>query len=475
VEKRILVTGATGYIGSCLIPRLLEKGYVVRVLVRDLETLRGRNWLSQVEVAQGDLLEVVSLRSALEGVTAAFYLVHNMSSGRHYEAREAESAGNFAAMAEAAGLQQIIYLGGLANPDEKIGAHMRSRLHTGEILRSGRVPVTEFRASLVIGSGSISFEMIRYLTEQVPVLVGPLALKNLAQPIAVQDVLDYLLAALETPACQGGIYEIGGKDVLSYAQAMSAYARLRGLKRAILLLPWVPANLMAALVGKLTPVPAHIARPLIGGMRSSSIVRSEAAGQAFPDIHPQPYRDSILRALEQLTPSRLEPTWKNGASLSRYRKEGFFIENRQIRIKVRPEAVFQVVIGMGGKNGWYFMDGLWKLRGFLDRLAGGVGLRGRSSEENLSENDVVDYYFVEALEAGRLLRLKAELKAPGDGWMEWQTIPDGEGTLLTQTAFFAPRGVPGFLYWYLLWPVHAMVFAGMIRAIARHAGVLPVS
>ncbi len=467
MEKLILVTGATGYIGNCLIPCLLEKGYRVRVLVREPERLRGRAWLSQVEVAQGDLLEANSLASALEHVAAAFYLVHNMSSGRHYEARETESAHNFATMAAATGLEQIIYLGGLAHPEEKIGAHMRSRLKTGEILRSGRVPVTEFRSSLIIGSGSISFEMIRYLTEQFPLLIGPRDLKNLAQPIAAQDVLAYLLAALEIPACRGGIYEIGGSDIMSYAETMLAYARLRGLRRGALLLPWIPADLMAFFVGRLTPIPQRIARPLIGGMCGSSIVRISVADKVFPDIHPQTYRNSILLALEQLSPSRLEPAWRNGAPLHRIRMEGFFIENREIMIEARPEAVYRVVSGMGGKNGWLYLNWLWHLRGLLDRLAGGPGMRGRSSEMTLSENDVVDYYRVEALEPGRILRLKAELKTPGQGWMEWRTTPDGGGTVLSQTAFFAPRGMLGFVYWYLLWPVHELVFAGLIRAIAR--------
>jgi uncharacterized protein YbjT (DUF2867 family) len=467
MEKLILVTGATGYIGNCLIPRLLEKGYRVRVLVRDPKRLRGHPWLSQVEVAQGDLLDAQTLAPALDNVDAAFYLVHNMSNGRHYEACETESAHNFASAANTTNLQQIIYLGGLAHPEEKTGSHLRSRLKTGEILRSGRVPVTEFRSSFIIGSGSISFEMIRYLTEQFPLLIGPRDLKNLSQPIAVQDVLAYLLAALETPACRGGIYEIGGRDVLSYAETMLSYARLRGLRRGMLLLPWIPVDLMAFLVGRLTPIPPRIARALISGIRGNSNVHVAAADKVFPDIHPKTYQLAILSALEQLSPTRLEPVWRNGASSSRIMTQGFFIENREIRLEARPEAVYRVVSGMGGKNAWLYLNRLWQLRGFLDRLAGGSGMRGRSSEGNLSEDDIMDYYRVEAIEPGRMLRLKAELKAPGQGWMEWRAAPDGAGTLLSQTAFFAPRGLMGFLYWYLLWPVHALVFAGLIRAIAR--------
>jgi uncharacterized protein YbjT (DUF2867 family) len=467
MEKLILVTGATGYIGNCLIPRLLEKGYRVRVLVRDPKRLREHPWLLHVEVAQGDLLDAQTITPALDHVDAAFYLVHNMSNGRHYEACETESAHNFVTAANTTNLQQIIYLGGLAHPEEKIGSHLLSRIQTGETLRLGRVPVTEFRSSFIIGSGSISFEMIRYLTEQFPLLVGPRDLKNLTQPISVQDVLAYLLAALETPACRGGIYEIGGSDVLSYAETMLSYARLRGLRRGMLLLPWMPVDLMAFLVGRLMPIPPRIARALISGIRGSSNVHHADADKVFPDIHPQSYPRSIQSALEQLSPTRLEPVWRNGASSSRIMTQGFFIVNREVRLDARPEVVYRVVSGMGGKSGWLYLNGLWQLRGLLDRLAGGPGMRGRGSEGNLSENDIMDYYRVEALEPGRMLRLKAELKAPGQGWMEWRAAPDGTGTLLSQTAFFAPKGLIGFLYWYLLLPVHALVFAGLIRAIAR--------
>lgn len=475
----ILVTGATGYVGSCLVPRLLDKGYRVRVLVRDPQRWQGQAWLSRVEVVPGDMLDASSLKIALEHVTAAIYLIHNMSSGRHYESRELESAHNFLAAAETWDIQHIIYLGGLANPEEEIGPHLRSRLQTGEILRSGRIPVTEFRSSLVIGSGSTSFEMIRYLTEQIPVIIGPPNLQKLSQPIGIQNVLEYLLAALETPACRGHIYEIGGGDVLSYAETMLAYARLRGLTRCVLLLPWIPDTLMAFFTSILTPVPSRIARPLIGGMCGHSIVRNESALEMFPQVRPLGYRDSVLQALEHLSPSRLDSVWQNGTSLSGMMKEGFFIENREVRIKVQPEVVYQLVSGMGGKRGWMYLNGLWKLRGFIDRLMGGAGSRGRSSQVILSVGDIMDFYYVEAVVPGRLLRLKAELKAPGLGWMEWRMNPESDGnrdrTVLSQTVFFAPRGVWGFIYWYILWPVHSLVFAGLIQGIARRATEFDVS
>jgi uncharacterized protein YbjT (DUF2867 family) len=471
----ILVTGATGYVGSRLIPRLVEKGYRVRVLVHDLGRLHGRAWLSRVESVPGDMLDVQSLNVALKNVTTAFYLVHNMSSGWHYQARELESARNFTAAAEAAEIEHIVYLGGLANPEEDIGSHLRYRLQTGDILRSGRIPVTEFRSSLVIGSGSISFEMIRYLTEQIFLIIGPRSLNNLAQPIAIQDVLGYLLAALENPACRGRVYEIGGADVLTYAETMLMYARLRGLTRRVISLAWIPDTLMAFLIDRLTPVPAYIAKPLIGGLRGNSIVRDGSAREMFPWIHPISYRASVMLALENLSPHRLEPVWMNRGSLCRIKQEGFFIEHRQVRLEVRTEEAYRVVSSMGGKRGWLYLNGLWKLRGFLDRLVGGPGMRGRSGNEYLSVGDVMDYYRVEAVEPGQMLRLKAELKAPGLGWMEWRTTSEGDGTLLSQTAFFAPRGVWGFIYWYFLWPVHVLVFAGLIRVIALRAAELDVA
>jgi uncharacterized protein YbjT (DUF2867 family) len=466
----ILVTGGTGYIGSCLVPCLLEKGYRVRLLVRDPGRLRGRAWLPNVEVVPGDLMDPASLKLCVKDVRAAVYLVHNMTSGREYETRELESARNFLAAAEAAKIQHIVYLGGLANLKGEIGPHLRSRIQTGEVLRSGRIPVTEFRASLIIGSGSISFEMIRYLTEQFPLILGRRNLKQLTQPIAIKNVLEYILGALETPASRGHLYEIGGGSVLSYAETMLTYARLRELSRHVLLFPWIPETLIAYITGRITPVPARITRPLVGGMRGDSIVLDGSAREMFPSIDLLSYEDSVILALEDLSPSRLDPNWLEAGSVWRGRRQGFFIESRQVMVKATPEGLYRVISRLGGKNGWIYLDGLWKFRGIIDRLLGGPGLRGRSSPGNFSLGDVLDFYMVEALIPGRLLRLRAELKAPGLGWMEWRMEPMGTGdTRLTQTAFFAPRGLPGFIYWYSLWLVHTLVFSGLIRGIDRQA------
>jgi uncharacterized protein YbjT (DUF2867 family) len=471
--RLVLVTGVTGYVGGCLVPRLLDKGYRVRMLVRDPRRLAGRAWLSQVEVVPGDSLSPGILDRAMRGVCAAYYFIHNMTSGRNYYDREIESARNFASIAGANALEHIIYLGGLADPDQEIGLHLRSRIQTGNTLRQGSVPVTEFRASLIIGSGSISFEMIRYLSEQFPLLVGPPWLHNRTQPIAIQNVLDYLVAALENPASRNRIYEVGGNDILTYAESMSVYARLRGLRRRILIVPGLPVNFMARVVGWVTPVPARVAGPLLGGMRTDSFVHDDAASRDFPGIHLVGYESAVRQALERLDPTCLETGWENGSASFKSKQEGFFIEGQRVHLDARPDALYRLLTTLGGRNGWLYLDGLWKLRGFFDRLLGGPGLRGRPAAPDLAEGDVLDFYRVEALVPDRLVRLRAELKAPGLGWMEWHIRPQPAGSLsLIQIAYFAPKGVPGFLYWYLLLPLHRLVFAGLMQAIARRAAAI---
>jgi hypothetical protein len=338
------------------------------------------------------------------------------------------------------------------------------------MLRQGKVPVTEFRASLIIGSGSISFELIRYLTEQFPVLFGPRWIYNRTQPIAVQNVLDYLLSALDSQNCRGKTYEIGGEDILTYAEAISVYARKRGLKRHIIALPGISADFMGKLVGRFTPVPAEVAGPLLGGMRSDSVVRDNKATLDFPQIHLLNYETSVSAALESLSPDNLGSIWEYNGPGFRIKREGFFIEGQRIRIEVQPEAAYRAIIGLGGRRGWLYLNWLWKLRGFLDRLFGGPGLRGRRENDSLLEGDVLDFYRVEVLNSGQMVRLKSEMKAPGLGWMEWRiSAQPGGDVLLTQIAYFAPRGFFGFLYWYILLPVHHLVFTGLIKAIAHQA------
>ena len=465
----ILVTGANGYIAGRLIPRLLERGCSVRALARQPERLRGRPWLAGVQAVRGDVHEPQGLERALEGVHTAYYLIHSMSSGRGYMRVELQAARLFAQAAERAGLQHVIYLGGLADPQApNLAPHMRSRIETGEMLRRGRVPVTEFRAGVIAGPGSISFEMIRFLTECFPVLPGPAWLRNRAQPIAAANVVDYLLAALDHPEARGGIYELGGPEVMQYADAMLGYARRRGLKRRLFTLPGIPVALMARLVDWLTPVPYAIATPLVGGLRSDSVVLDDAARRVFPEIRPISYNQAVDRALEELHPARLEPVWQGlGDGARSMKHEGFFLDYRTRRVQAPARKVYDVLTALGGRGGWPYADWLWRLRGWIDRLAN-PRRRGhpQARQERVSKiGDELDYYRVEALEPERMLRLYSLLRAPGEGWMEWRI----EAGTLSQIAFFAPRGLAGFLYWYALGPLHRLVFGGLLRALQRRS------
>ena len=462
----ILVTGATGYIASRLIPELLERGHHVRCLARQPHRLRTRIWFPSVEVVRGDIMDPSTLLPAMTGVHTAYYLVHNMSSGYGYTSFEIECARNFASAAKQASVEHIIYLGGLADPKGKISAHMRSRIKTGETLRKGSVPVTEFRAGVIIGPGSISFEMIRFMTELMPVIFGPTWLQNMSQPIAKSNVIDYLLAALDKRTGEHKVFEIGGPDRMSYANLMLTYGRLRGLRRKLVTVPGVPLWFMTAGVAGMTPVPAAIAKPLVDGLRSDSVVQDDAALRFFPEVRLIGYEQGVMAALSQLRPDQLEPAWTDcDQQVKVIKHEGFFIDHCCEEVTATQGKVFQVVMALGGKNGWLYADWLWQLRGWLDSLIGGPGMRGR--KEILKVGDMLDFYRVEAIEDGRLFRLYSELKAPGEGWMEWRVESSDGDTRLTQTGFFAPRGLPGFLYWYLLGPFHKLVFRGLAKAIVR--------
>jgi uncharacterized protein YbjT (DUF2867 family) len=469
----ILVTGANGYIASRLIPRLLERGHRVRALARRPERLAGRVWLSSVEVVRGDAHEPAGLDAALAGVHTAYYLIHSMASGRGYTRVELEAARLFAEAAERAGVQHIIYLGGLADPEApNLAPHMRSRIETGETLRRGRVPVTEFRAGVIAGPGSISFEMIRYLTEFFPILPGPDWLRNRAQPIAATNVIDYLAAALDHPERRGGIYEMGGPEVMQYADAMLRYARRRGLGRWLFTLPGIPIALMARCVDWLTPVPYSIATPLVGGLQSDSVVLDDSALQAFPEVKLIRYEQAVDASLADLTPARLERVWEGaGQDAVRMKHEGFLIDYRCITVNAPPEATYRVITSLGGEKGWPYANWLWRLRGWIDRLvnprksAAAPYRKEDAQRQELTIGDELSTYRVEELQPGRRMRLYSLLRAPGEGWMEWSI----DGSRMTQTAFFAPRGLPGFLYWTLLSPFHRLVFRGLIRAIKRRS------
>ena len=473
----ILVTGSTGYVGGRLVPRLLDAGYRVRCLVRDPSRLQGRAWLNGVELVSGDVLQPESLADAMRDVSVVYYLIHSLGGGSDFSERDLLAARNCAAAAKKAGVGRIIYLGGLGEANADLSAHLRSRHETGAALREAGVPVTEFRAAVIVGSGSLSFEMIRYLTERLPAMICPRWVFTRIQPIAIRNVLDYLLAALDCPESIGRTLEIGGRDILTYAEMMSGYAEARKLKRHLIAVPILSPRLSSYWVHLITPIPANIARPLIKGLGNEVIVHDQSARRLFPAIEPLDYATAVRLALEKWKVGDVETAWSDALSSSQGARkpvtlistEGMIIERRELKTGAKAEAVFQSFAGLGGKRGWLYLNWTWQLRGALDRLCGGVGMRrGRRDQESLRVGDALDFWRVEAIELGHRVRLRAEMKVPGRAWLEFQALaqPDGH-TLLTQTAFFEPKGLLGLLYWYVLYPVHSLIFSGLIRRIAR--------
>jgi len=478
-DPLILVSGATGYVGGRLVPRLLAAGHRVRVMVRDPRRLEGRDWAAHVDIVSGDVLRPDSLAGALTGVDAAYYLIHSMARGAGYRDRDIAAARAFGAAAAGAGVRRLVYLGGLGDPAADLSQHLRSRQETGEALREAGVPVTEFRAAVVVGSGSISFEMIRYLTERLPVMICPQWVYTRVQPIAVDDLLRYLVAALDVPESAGRIVEIGGSDSLTYGDMMLGYAGARGLRRRLQPVPVLTPKLSSLWVHLVTPIPSAMARPLIEGLRNETVVREQGARDLFPGIHPVDYATAVRAAVASLDTGEVETSWADALVTSEgdvqprllTTREGKLIEHRQALVEASPEDVFAVLLTLGGERGYRAWEWAWEVRGAADYLVGGVGLRrGRRDPVDLRVGDALDFWRVEAVEPGRLLRLRAEMKVPGSAWLQFETLPRGSGTLLTQTAYFAPRGLPGLAYWYGLYPVHGRIFSGMIAALAAEAG-----
>lgn len=477
--RLVLVTGATGYIGGRLVPRLLEAGYRVRCLVRDPSRLEGRPWAESVEIAVGDALRADTLPPALEGVEVAYYLIHSMTGSAEFAEHDLLAARNFGSAARSAAVQRLIYLGGLGDPATNLSQHLRSRQETGDALRQPGVPVTEFRAAMVVGSGSASFEMVRFLTERLPVIVCPRGITTRVQPIAIRDVLSYLIAALETPDSIGQTIEIGGADVLTYRQILMRYARARGLRRTVITTPVPRPSLWAHWVQLVTPVPLSIARPLMEGLQNEVVVRDDTARRIFPDIRPMDYETAVRLALARLEAHQVETAWSDALASSRGVqppatldvRAGMLRYEKQRLVDAPPEQVYRTFAGLGGDRGWLFADWAWEVRGFIDRLLGGVGLRrGRRHPDELRAGDALDFFRVEGVRLGRLLLLRAEMKTPGDAWLKFevQERPDGSSRLI-QTAFFAPRGLGGLLYWYGLLPIHAVIFSGLVDALSRRA------
>jgi uncharacterized protein YbjT (DUF2867 family) len=482
-SKLVLVTGVTGYVGGRLVPRLLEAGYRVRVLVRDPSRLQGRPWADQVAVDAGDILHPGSLQPAMAGVSAAYYLIHSMRGTGEFQHRDLDAARNFGEAARAAGVQRIVYLGGLGDPEADLSLHLRSRQQAGETLRRSGVPVTEFRASIIVGSGSVSFEMIRYLAERIPVMVCPRWVYTRVQPIAIRDVLSYLVGTLHASESAGRIIEIGGADVLTYREMMTSYAKIRGLKRFLIPTPLLTPRLSSYWVHLVTPVPASIARPLIDGLRNETVVRDCLARELFPAIKPIDYETAVRLALVKLETGDVETAWSGALAttmgdvppVTLTNEEGMILERRHRIVHANSRSVYTIFSGIGGHRGWFYFDWAWNIRAMMDRAIGGVGFRrGRRHPDDITVGEALDFWRVEAAEPDRLLRLRAEMKVPGRAWLQFEAHPEADGTTrLAQTAYFAPKGLSGHLYWYILYPFHSMIFSGLIREIARRAETSP--
>lgn len=470
----ILVTGATGYVGGRLWRRLEAEGRRVRCLARRPSGLASRVGAA-TEVVQGDVLDADSLGPALAGVESAYYMVHSMGSGTDFEEEDRTAARNFGTAARRAGVRRIIYLGGLGHGRD-LSPHLRSRQEVGEILRDSGVPVLELRASIVIGSGSLSFEMIRALVERLPVMITPRWVEVEAQPIAVEDLLDYLVAALEVPLTGSRVFEVGGADRVTYGDLMREYARQRGLRRAMIRVPVLTPWLSSLWLGLVTPLYARVGRKLAESIKHPTVVRDPSALEVFP-VRPRGMREAIAAALRNEEREIAQSRWYDAYSSAGEARDSAglrfgsrLVDSRTVEVEVGPEEAFAPIRRIGGETGWYAYDGLWRLRGFLDLLVGGVGVRrGRPEPEELHVGDALDFWRVEAYEPGRRLRLAAEMKLPGRAWLEFEVVPRDGGATIRQTALFDPVGLLGRVYWYGVAPLHRLVFGGMLRGIARAA------
>lgn len=479
----ILVTGATGYVGGRLIPELLDSGYRVRCMVRDATRVPDKPWAQEVDIVEGDVLDSSSLGPALKGVEVAYYLIHSMAgSGDDLVSMEVDAATNFAREAEGSGVDRIIYLGGIKPSSGDTSTHLQSRIETGNALRSVGVSVTEFRAGVIVGSGSLSFELIRYLTERVPVLITPKWVRTRTQPIAIRDVLAYLKAALSTPESRDQVIEIGGSDVLSYADMFQEYSRLRGLKRPILKVPVLTPKLSSLWVGLVTPINTHIARQLIDGLDNEVLVTNPLASEIF-DIVPVGYTEAAFRALQRFNSDQVETYWSGSVSSGMAdnqvystlgESENLIKETNMLAVSCKPEDAFAVISSLGSDTGWLYADYLWRLRGLIDLMVGGIGMRkSRRSPSILQPGDTIDFWRVEKVERHRYLLLRAEMKIPGMAWLEFSVSEQDAGkTTITQIAYYEPRGVSGLLYWYLFSIPHQFIFPGMLKRIGRRAEAL---
>ncbi|MFJ3234325.1 SDR family oxidoreductase [Streptomyces sp. NPDC086787] len=488
---RCLVTGATGYIGGRLVPELLAAGYRVRCLARSPGKLRDHPWAGEVEVVRGDVTDAASVAEALRDVDVAHYLVHSLGTGRRFEETDRRAARIFGECARAAGVRRIVYLGGLAPagvPEHELSPHLRSRVEVGRVLLASGVPTTVLRAAVIIGSGSASFEMLRYLTERLPVMVTPSWVRTRIQPVAVRDVLRFLVGSARMPDDVSRTFDIGGPDVLTYRDMMLRYAEVAGLPRRVIIpVPVLTPRLSSLWVGLVTPVPASIARPLTESLRHEVVCREHDIARyvADPPGHPVGFDEAVRLALRRIREAGVTTRWSSAAVPGApsdplptdpdWAGGSLYSDRREAWVDAPSEDLWRVIEGVGGDNGWYSFPLAWALRGWLDRLVGGVGLRrGRRDAQRLRVGDSLDFWRVEEIEPGRLLRLRAEMRLPGPAWLEMRAERDGRGRCrYRQRALFHPRGLLGHVYWWSLSPFHALVFGGMARNIARAAEQAP--
>lgn len=469
----VLITGGSGYVGGRLIPLLEQKGLRLRCLARRPEFLKARV-SATTEIVQGDVLRVETLASALRGVQVAYYLVHSMGTASDFEQNDRQAALNFAEAARMAGVKRIIYLGGLGDESTNLSKHLRSRHEVGECLRTSGAQVIEFRASIVIGSGSLSFELIRALVQKLPVMVCPRWVSTQSQPIAIEDLLDYLTLALDCPLADSQVFEIGGPDRMSYGQIMQEYAKQRGLRRWMIPVPFLSPRLSSLWLGLVTPVYARIGRKLIDSLQNATIVNDHRALDEFP-CKPRGVKEAIQRALNNEDQELAATRWSDALSASGplppwggARFGTRLVDSRTMESPILPADAFIPIRRIGGKSGWYFANFLWQIRGWMDLLVGGVGMRrGRREPDELRVGDTLDCWRVEAIEPDRRLRLFAEMRLPGRAWLEFEVRPLGAGSQVRQTAEFDPVGLFGLAYWYSIYPLHEIVFAGMLREIVR--------
>ncbi|MBP6043170.1 MAG: SDR family oxidoreductase [Rhodoluna sp.] len=475
----VLVTGATGYIGGRLVTHLLDVGYRVRVFSRQADRLRDYPWISKVEVVEGDANDVVALNAALKSVDIAYYMLHALNLTEDFEKEEQVLAEKFAKAALANKLKRIVYLGGIITKGQELSPHLASRALTGEILRNSGVPTIELRAGVVIGSGSASFEMLRYLTERLPIMTTPKWVLNQIQPIAIRDVLRYLVGAAAIDKKINGAFDVAGPDLFTYAEMMQQYAEAAGLRRRIIIpIPVLTPKLSSGWVGLVTPVPFQLARRLVDSLKNDVIADNGPIREliADPKSGLTPFKTAVKLALTRLKTSSVETRWTDASvpyapsdplpTDPDWAGGSLYTDVRTVESTQTAEQVFARIEAIGGDHGYSTATWAWQLRGLMDRLVGGVGLRrGRRDPDHLVVGEALDFWRVEEIKRPNLLRLRAEMKMPGRAWLEWSVIPNesGTGCTVVQRAIYVPLGLWGHLYWWAVWPMHGLVFPSMAK------------